>query len=118
MLLLGIAGEGKLVQGEGKLLLGRGRGVNATDGGVMAGMGGGGADGTALLARRSWLLVRGQRGVNAAAGVAEAHVVRTAKPCRWKRRWGGGAGSGRGPWGDYGQGASAAVLAEAWAGCG
>ncbi len=45
----------------------------------MAGMGGGGAGVTALLARRSWLLVRGQRGVNGAAGAAEAQVGGAAK---------------------------------------
>jgi hypothetical protein len=67
----------------------------------MAGMGGGGAGGTALLARRSWLLVRGRHGVNGAAGAAEAQVgaaARTAKPCSLKRRWGGGRGW-RGGWG-------------------
>ncbi len=62
--------------------------------GVTAGMGGGGAGGTALLARRSWLLVRGQRGVNGAAG--EAQVVSTVKPCRWKNYWGGGRGGAGG----------------------
>jgi hypothetical protein len=45
----------------------------------MAGMGGGGAGVTALLARRSWLLVRGQRGVNGAADAAGARVGGTAK---------------------------------------
>ena len=84
--------------------------------GVMAGMGGGGAGGTALLARRSWLLVRGQRGVNGAADAAEAQVVRTETvqiEASFGRRL-------RAAWRlrDYGQGASAAVLAEAWAGCG
>ena len=34
--------------------------------GVMAGMGGGGAARTALLARRSWLLLRGQYRVTGA----------------------------------------------------
>ncbi len=47
----------------------------------MAGMGGGGAGGTPLLARRSWQLVRGQRRVNTAAGAAEAQVGGTAEPC-------------------------------------
>ncbi len=64
----------------------------------MAGMGGGGAGVTALLARRGWLLVRGQRGANGAADAAEAQIVRTAKPCRLKRRWAGGRGR-RGGWG-------------------
>jgi hypothetical protein len=72
--------------------------------GVMAGMGGRGAGVTALLARRSWLLVRGQRGVNGAAGAAEARVGGAAKIEVL-------LGRQRGDWGGNGESASAAALA-------